>query len=356
MRQTQRAASTRWKSTLRAAPSKTTGQEHGLGEGTRGAGLAHRVKSPARVQNPLPDSNNLPSCGFPGAPGRPRYFHASVSRTMSLQPALGTRCFLASPPSPAGHRATGLAEAGLPLGSGAGAWSLQTCRVSGWRSGAQTLGLTACAGFNPGTFSKYPTPMPAPPRKGGCTLPALAPEKMPRGARRCIRLQGQFACLDPWPAWLRSVVNTYPPRPERVPQEYRQGAWPHQPPAAQGALPDIVTQVGLTASATTQLTPESSSQRPHLSPASHQNGQWPEHQLQAPDGSLHPTPASCHPWLPTGCPLPSCSASTFSPPDCQSSDPGAGRGFRDAASSTSSFLPCQAARGWGAHYLGHSPS
>lgn len=110
------------------------------------------------------------------------------------------------------------------------------------------------------------------------------------------------------------VVNTCPPRPEGAPQGYRQGAWPHQPPAAQGGLPDTVPQVGLTALATTQCTPESSGQRLQLNPASHQNGQWPEHQLWAPDGSLHPTPASCHPWFPTGYPLPSCSAPTFSPP------------------------------------------
>lgn len=147
------------------------------------------------------------------------------------------------------------------------------------------------------------------------------------------------------------VVNTCPPQPEGAPQGYRQGAWPHQPPAAQGGLPDTVPQVGLTALATTQCTPESSGQRLQLNPASHQNGQGPEHQLWAPDGSLHPTPASCHPWFPTGYPLASCSAPTFSPPTVSPQTLGqdGGQGCH------LQFSPCLAPQGWGAHDLSHSP-
>lgn len=121
------------------------------------------------------------------------------------------------------------------------------------------------------------------------------------------------------------VVNTCPPQPEGAPQGYRQGAWPHQPPAAQGGLPDTVPQVGLTASATTQCTPESSGQTPAEPgfppewPGARTSTLGPRWELASHPCFLSPLVSN---WLPTSillCP-------NFLTPDCQSSDPGAGWG------------------------------
>lgn len=88
------------------------------------ARYVHRVKSPAGIQSLFPDSNDLPSCGSPGARRLsllfPRVWFKSDYSTASSEntvfPGLATL--------PAGDRATGLAEAWLQS-RGGGAWGLE---------------------------------------------------------------------------------------------------------------------------------------------------------------------------------------------------------------------------------------
>lgn len=95
-----RAGRARWKNTRRAAMLKTRGTSERAGRGGRVrarlcTGLDPR---PASKTCFLTVMTFLPAA-FPVLPGRPWNFHAAVSRTTALQPALGTQCFLASPPS-----------------------------------------------------------------------------------------------------------------------------------------------------------------------------------------------------------------------------------------------------------------
>lgn len=157
--------------------------------------------------------------------------------------------FLASPPSPQATEqrpGRGQAPARSP---GLGPGTLQTCRVSGWCSGAQTLGLTACAGFNPGTFSKHPTPMPAPPGRVAAPHSPGPQEDALRG-REVPQASGQLACLAEVSSQLSIPVlltaRRLPRGTDRV----------HGPTNLQPHREAFLTpsQVGLTASATTQCT------------------------------------------------------------------------------------------------------
>lgn len=100
--------------------------------------------------------------------GCPCCFHAAVSRAISLQPALRTPCFLASPPSQRGTEPPAWQRPGSRTRVvGPGAWSVQNCWCGGPRAQVPPWGPLA------------ESPPAASPEKGGFHPAVLALPRCP---------------------------------------------------------------------------------------------------------------------------------------------------------------------------------